>query len=164
MDLSFRPSAWYGTWRGAMARHVFFSFHYKFVWRVNQIRSAPNIIGSAAAGFHDKSLWESSKARPEQIKQMIRNALKGTSVTVVCITYGTKDRTYIDYEIDQSLARGNGLVGIQLHHLSDPHNSESRVGATPALILANGFKVYKYTNGPALSRHIEEAAEISGRA
>lgn len=35
-----------------MARRVFFSFHYQYVWKVNQIRSMPNIIGTAAAGFH----------------------------------------------------------------------------------------------------------------
>ncbi len=146
-----------------MARHVFFSFHYKFIWRVNQIRSMPNISGSAAAGFHDKSLWESSKGQPETIKRMIREALKGTSVTVVCITYGTADRTYIEYEIDKSLECGNGLVGIQLHHLSDPRVAESRVGKSPTKIEANGFKVYKYTNGARLSEHIEEAARLARR-
>lgn len=32
-----------------MARTVFFSFHYqRDIWRVNQIRSIPNITGNAA--------------------------------------------------------------------------------------------------------------------
>ncbi len=146
-----------------MARSVFFSFHYRYIWKVNQIRSMPNIIGTAAAGFQDSSLWESSKGSPETIKRMIRDALKNTSVTVVCVTYGTKDRTYINYEIDQSLARGNGLVGIQIHHLKDQNGTTGSPGAIPDQIEATGFKAYKYSNKEALARWIEAAAKIAGR-
>lgn len=39
-----------------MKRRVFFSFQYEHVWRVNQIRNIPNIIGTAAAGFVDASI------------------------------------------------------------------------------------------------------------
>ena len=46
-----------------MARRTFFSFHYKHIWKVNQIRSMPNITGTAAAGFQDASLWEESKKK-----------------------------------------------------------------------------------------------------
>ena len=41
-----------------MARRVFFSFHYqRDIWRVNQIRSIPNVTGCSAAGFQDASIW-----------------------------------------------------------------------------------------------------------
>jgi hypothetical protein len=67
-----------------MARRVFFSFHYKHVWKVNQIRSMPNITGTAAAGFQDASLWEESKKKSDRaIKALIDEGLKNTSVTVV---------------------------------------------------------------------------------
>jgi hypothetical protein len=47
-----------------VARRAFFSFHYqRDVWRVNQIRNLPEIVGSAAAGFQDASLWEEAKRR-----------------------------------------------------------------------------------------------------
>ena len=40
-----------------MARRVFFSFHYqRDIWRVNQIRSIPNVTGCSAAGFQDASI------------------------------------------------------------------------------------------------------------
>ena len=146
-----------------MARNVFFSFRYAHVFRVNQIRSMPNIIGSAAAGFKDSSLWESAKNKEATIKRMIDDGLKGTSVTVVCNTYGISTRRWINYEIDKSLERGNGLLGIQLHHLTDAINPDARVGAAPSQIEANGFKIYKYTNKDALARHIEEAARLAGR-
>jgi len=147
-----------------MARRVFFSFHYKYVWKVNQIRNVPNVTGTAAAGFKDASLWEGAKKKGDkEIKKLIDQALKNTTVTVVCVTYGTTQRKYINYEIDQSLARGNGLVAVQIHHLKDQNEETGSPGAIPPQIEANGFKAYKYSNIDALARWIEEAAKIAGR-
>ena len=147
-----------------MARNVFFSFHYKHVWKVNQIRSMPNIVGSAAAGFRDASLWEESKQKgAATIKRMIDKALDGTSVTVVFVTAGTTAREYIDYEIDETLERGHGLVAVQIHHLKDANQKIGLPGRIPAKITENGFKAYKYTNNQALARWIEEAAKLAGR-
>lgn len=147
-----------------MARRVFFSFHYKYVWKVNQIRSMPNITGTAAAGFQDASLWEEAKKKGDkEIKRMIDKALVNTSVTIVCVTYGTVNRKYINYEIDKSLERGNGLVAIQIHHLKDQKGETGSAGAIPSQIKANGFKAYKYTNKEALARWVEEAAKLAGK-
>ena len=123
----------------------------------------PNIIGNASAGFKDASLWEDAKKSETRIKKMIDDALEGTSVTVVCITVGISTRDWINYEIDQSLADGKGLLGIQIHHLTDPSFPDDRVGGAPSQIKENGFKVYKYTNKENLAKHIEEAAKLAGR-
>jgi antiphage defense system Thoeris ThsB-like protein len=147
-----------------MARRVFFSFHYKHVWKVNQIRNIPNVTGTAAAGFQDASLWEEAKKKGDaEIKKMIDEGLKNTSVTVVFVTYGSKDRKYIDYEIDQSLAKGNGLVAVQIHHLKDQNGDTGSAGAIPSQIEANGFKSYKYSTKEKLADWIEEAAELAGK-
>ena len=147
-----------------MARRVFFSFHYKHVWRVNQIRSMTNIIGTAAAGFQDGSLWEEAKKKGDkEIKSLIDKALKNTSVTVVFVTHGTASRKYINYEIDQSIARGNGLVAVQIHDLKDQNGKTGSAGSIPSQIEENGFKAYKYTNKESLARWIEEAAELAGK-
>ena len=147
-----------------MARRVFFSFHYDYVWKVNQIRSMPNVIGTSAAGFQDASLWEEAKKKGDkEIKRMIDRGLENTSVTVVCVTYGTTSRKYINYEIDKSLEGGNGLVAVQIHHLKDQNGQTGSPGAIPPQIEANGFKAYKYTNKEALARWIEEAAQKAGR-
>lgn len=146
-----------------MARTCFFSFRYRNVWRVNQIRSMPNVIGNAAAGFKDASLWEDAKKSEARIKKMINDALVGTSVTVVCISYGIQNREWINYEIDQSLECRNGLLGIQIHHLKDPAFPDDRVGTAPSQIEKNGFKTYKYTDKDYLAKHIEEAAILAGR-
>lgn len=148
-----------------MARTVFFSFHYQQdVWRVNQIRNIPEIVGTAAAGFKDASLWESAKAKGDkEIKALIDHALRGTSVTVVCIGTATAGRKYIDYEIQKSLDRGNALVGIQIHHLLDKDGLTDPVGRTPAKLLNAGAKVFKYVSSRSLSERIEEAAIAAGK-
>lgn len=147
-----------------MARRVFFSFDYKHVWRVNQIRSMTNIIGTAAAGFQDASLWEETKKKGDrEIKKLIDNALQNTSVTVICVTYGVAGRKYINYEIEKSLEKGNGLVAVQIHHLKDQYGNTGSPGAIPSQIEANGYKAYKYTTKEALARWIEEAAKLAGR-
>ena len=79
-----------------MARRVFFSFHYqRDIWRVNQIRSIPNVTGCSAAGFQDASIWEDAKKKGDDaIKKLIRDGLKNTSVTVVCVGEKTAGRKY----------------------------------------------------------------------
>ena len=147
-----------------MARRTFFSFDYRHVWKVNQIRSLTNVIPTAAAGFQDASLWEEAKKKSDAaIKRMIDAALNNTSVTVVLVTYGTSVRKFINYEIDQSLARGNGLVAVRIHHLRDPNVGMSAEGAIPRQIKANGFKAYKYSTPAKLAEWIEEAATIAGK-
>lgn len=147
-----------------MARRVFFSFHYqRDIWRVNQIRNVPEVMGTAAAGFSDASLWEEAKKKgDETIKRMIRDALKNTSVTVVCIGQKTAGRKFINYEIEQSLERGNGLVGIQIHHLEN-HEGETDVGPIPPQIEEAGFKVYKFVSVEKLAQRIGEAAALAGK-
>ena len=147
-----------------MARRTFFSFHYQHVYKLNQIRNMHNVIGTAAAGFHDASLWEKAKIKGDkEIKKMIDDALYNTSVTVVCVTRAIASRKYVNYEINQSLARGNGLVAVQIHHLKDQYGQTALPGAIPPQIKANGFKAYKYINKEYLARWIEEAARLAGK-
>lgn len=148
-----------------MARRVFFSFHYqRDIWRVNQIRNIGEIVGTAAAGFHDASLWEEAKKKGDAVvKAMIDEALKNTSVTVVCIGAATAGRKYIDYEINQSIARGNGLLGIQIHDLKDRSGQSDPPGAIPGALTKAGAPVYKYVDHARLAARIEEAARAAGR-
>jgi hypothetical protein len=143
-----------------MARRVFFSFHYqRDIWRVNQIRNIGEIVGSSAAGFHDASLWEEAKKKGDlAIKAMIDEGLKNTSVTVVCIGSQTAGRKYIDYEIKQSIARGNGLIGIQIHELKDKDGNTDSVGAIPSGLTQAGANVYKYVDHATLKKRIDEVA------
>lgn len=148
-----------------MARRVFFSFHYqRDIWRVNQIRNIGEIVGTAAAGFHDSSLWEESKTKGDAvIKAMIDEGLKNTTVTVVCIGGATAGRKFINYEISQSIARGNGLVGIQIHELKDRFGQTDSVGTTPTALTNAGVTIYKYVDHAKLKARIDEAAKAAGK-
>jgi len=148
-----------------MARRVFFSFHYqRDIWRINQIRNLHEIVGCAAAGFQDASLWEEAKKKSDaEIKKMIDSALERTTVTVVFIGAQTAGRKFINYEIEKSIARGNGLLGVQINHLKDRTGNTDPVGATPAMLTKHGAPVYKYVDGDKLAARIEEAAKKAGK-
>ena len=98
-----------------MARRVFFSFHYdNDVWRANQVRDSNVVAGMDVAGFFGESEYQAAKKNlTAAIKQMVLRHLDGTSVTVVLIGTETANRPWVKYEIEQSIARKNGLLGIQ---------------------------------------------------
>lgn len=130
-----------------MARRVFFSFHYqRDVWRTNQIRNAHIVDGTAAAGFQDASLWEEAKRKGDAaVKALIDKGLDGTTVTAVLIGSETANRKYVKYEIDQSIIRGNGLLGVYIHNLRDRNSNTDPPGRNPFDNLyweKNGQKVY----------------------
>lgn len=131
---------------------------------VNQIRNLPQITGVASAGFADASLWETTENQGDAaIKRLINAGLKNTSVTVVFVGAKTSGRKFINYEIDQSIARGNGIVAIEINHLKNEDGKTDPVGATPAKITRNGYKVYKYIGPARLAERIEEAAKAAGK-
>ncbi len=148
-----------------MARRVFFSFHYqRDIWRINQIRSIPNVTGCAAAGFQDASLWEKAKKEGDAaIKKLIDDGLNNTSVTVVFIGEKTAGRKYINYEIEQSIKRGNGIIGVRIHHLKDSDENVDAEGGIPAKLTAHGASVYKYVDHDKLAGWIEAAAKAAGK-
>ena len=148
-----------------MARRVFFSFHYqRDIWRVNQIRSIPNVTGSAAGGFEDASLWEDASRKGDAASmKLIDEGLFGTSVTVVCVGYQSAGRKYANYEITKSIARGNGIVAVQIHHLRDRDGNTDPPGAIPSEITANRYKAYKYRDHRHLADWIENAARAAGK-
>lgn len=148
-----------------MPRHVFFSFHYeKDIFRVNQIRNLPEIVDEAAAGFKDKSLWEESKTKGDAvIKALIDRALVGTSVSIVCIGSETAGRKYVDYEIERSILRGNGMLGVRIHHLDTPREKGGALGAIPALLAKHRVPIHAYAGHAALKGWIEAAAKAVGK-
>ncbi len=129
-----------------MARRVFFSFHYDDdIWRANQVRNANVVAGSEVAGFLDSSEYEKAKKKGKDgIQRMIRRHLDGTTVTVVLIGTKTANRRWVKYEIKQSLARKNGLLGIYIHHLKDPNKPPDSRGAKPSVPEGVEFPAYDW--------------------
>lgn len=94
---------------------------------------------------------------------MIDEGLKNTSVTVVCIGSATSGRKYIDYEISQSIARSNAIIGVQIHHLKNSAGNTDTAGATPAKLVTAKAKIYKYVDHASLKKWIEDAATAAGK-
>jgi len=65
--------------------------------------------------FFDRSLVDQVNSDdPAYIRQCIRDRMKGTSVTVVLIGEMTHKSSWVEWEIEESEERGNGLLGIKL--------------------------------------------------
>ena len=105
-----------------MTRHVFFSFKYTpDVWRANILRNRARIFGASSVGYWDDSLYEKSLAtNHEYIKRKIREGLEGTSVTVIIVTNRTIESSYVEYEYQRSIAKGNKILQIDVSGMNTP--------------------------------------------
>lgn len=149
-----------------MARRAFFSFHHgRDSWRIGQVRNCwVTKPDRESAGFWDAAEWEEVKLKtPEVIRKWIDKQLEGTSVTVVLIGAETSTRSYVKYEIERSVARGNGLIGIYIHNMKDVNARTDIKGANP---LPAGYPTYDWVNDNGrdnIGTWIEQAAKKAGR-
>lgn len=146
-----------------MARKVFFSFKYKDVSRAMVVRNSWVAQGREAAGFIDAADFEKVKRQGDTaIKNWIDNQLKGTSVTVVLVGKDTCSSRWVKYEIEKSIAIGNGLLGIDVSKIKDLQgNTSERCGQIP-----KGYKFYLWNNDNGyenMGDWIEKAAKDAGR-
>lgn len=144
-------------------RRVYFSFDYeRDLERVNKIRNVPKVVAGSSGGFHSTDVWETAQRRGDAaVKGLIRDALNNTSVTVVCLGHMTAYRKFLNFELEESLNRGNGVVAVQIHHISDKQGDRDEEGHVPPLIKIAGYKIYKHSSPRHLAEWIEEAAEIA---
>ncbi len=128
-----------------MARRTFFSFHYeRDVWRSSIVRNSSKLKPSITPDWIEASIWESAKTTgPSAVQKLIDDALVGTSVTAVLIGSQTASRRWVKYEIDQSIARGNGLLGIYIHNIEDRDGRTDTKGINP---LPSGYRAYDWVN------------------
>lgn len=164
-----------------MPRKVFFSFHYeRDSVRAGQVRNS-NVIKSKnveTSDFIDAANWEQVKRGGEDaIKRWIATQLNGTSVTVVLIGAKTSERKWVKYEIDESLKKGNGLLGVYIHNCRIFDGSTDSKGTNPfdnlyfdrngkKVYLSEIYKSYDWVNDSGrenLGVWIEQAAKDSGK-
>ena len=118
-------------------RFVFFSFHYeRDVWRANVVRNSWVTKGKSvdrnADGFIDAVSFEAVKKRGDKaVEDWIDSELKGTSVTVVLIGKETSERKFVKYEIEKSIERGNGLIGIRINQIENQNGETDAFGNNP---------------------------------
>ncbi|MDB4954129.1 MAG: hypothetical protein JWO36_1698 [Myxococcales bacterium] len=147
-----------------MGRRVFFCFYIKGdLSRANQVRASYEAEGGLSEGFHDISVWrEREKKGAADVHELIDTGIAASAVTVVLIGSETADRKYMDYEISQTLARGNGLLGIYIHDLKDAEGNTSVKGAVPAGMIAAGAPIYEWDSSK-FSAWVEAAAKHAGK-
>lgn len=75
---------------------------------------------------------------------MILRHLRNTTVTVVLIGTETAYRPWVKYEIEQSIARKNGLLGIHIHHLKNQNGQTSARGPKPSVPVHVEFPAYDW--------------------
>ncbi len=114
-------------------RKVFFSFDWDNVWRVQQVRNSWVTRGNyTSAGFVDSAEIEQLKRNTDQaIKNWINRQLEGTSVTCVLIGSDTADSEWVNYEIQRSIDKNNGLLGVYVHQVKDQNRKISEKGESP---------------------------------
>ena len=160
-------------------RHVFFSFDWDDVWRVNQARfSWVPKGGYTEAGFVDEAEIETLKRSTDPaIRRWIDDQLYGTSVTCVMIGSHTACSKWVKYEIEQSIEKQNGLIGIYIHNMKDRYGLTSNAGKDPFGEPPFNFRPASYLVYPCCSYYdwtkdnghwnlgdwIERAAQQAGR-
>jgi hypothetical protein len=95
-------------------------------------------------------------AQSPDVKKLIDKGLIGTSVTVVLIGAETSSRKFVDYEIEQSIARGNGLLGIYISYIKDKDGKTDIPGSAPARLTKVGAPCY-YWDYSKFGNWVEEA-------
>lgn len=146
-----------------MARRVFFSFKYEDVSRAMVVRNSWVTQGREAAGFVDKADFEKIKKQGDTaIRNWIDKQFQGTSVTVVLVGAKTCTSRWVKYEIEQSIKRGNGLLGVDISKIKDLQGKTSeRCGQIP-----KGYDFYLWNTDEGyknLGNWIEKAAREAGR-
>lgn len=146
-----------------MARRVFFSFKYKDVSRAMVIRNSWVTQGKKAAGFIDAADFEAIKKQGDSaIKKWIDEQLEGTSVTVVLVGEKTCNSKWVKYEIEKSIEKGNGLLGIDISKIKDLQgNTSERCGQIPK---GYAFHLWNKEGGyQNLGNWIDKAAQDAER-
>lgn len=147
----------------SMARKVFFSFKYDDVSRAMVVRNSWVTQGREAAGFIDSAEFEEiEKQGDDAIKAWIDEQLTGTSVTVVLVGEKTCGSKWVKYEINKSIEKGNGLLGIDVSKIKDLQgNTSERCGKIP-----KGYDFYLWNSDDGYSNMgnwIEKAAKEAGK-
>ena len=146
-----------------MARKVFFSFQYEDVHRAMNVRNSNVIAADTKVGFIDKADFEEVERRGDAaIKKWINDQLHGTSVTVVLVGTTTDKSKWVQYEIEQSIARGNGILTIDISKIADLNGKTTdccslRVPDAPHYL-------WNKNNGREnLGKWVEAAAKAAGK-
>lgn len=132
-----------------VSRHVFISFDHEDADEVNLLRGqAKN--EKLDLQFDDHSIKEPfDSTNADYIKRNIREKIDRCSVTIVYLTEKTASSTWVNWEIEESLRRGKGVIGV--------YKGDDPPSRTPPAFQQNGCKAVKWEHA-ALMQVIEDAS------
>lgn len=130
------------------SRHVFISFAYEDVDEVNLLRGQAKNENTDLQfdDFSVKEAFDSENA--DYIKRQIRERIERCSVTVVYLTEQTASSSWVNWEIEESLKRGKGVIGV--------YKGDAKPDKTPPAFQQNKCKAVKWEHS-ALMKAIEDA-------
>ncbi len=116
--------------------HVFISFAYEDIDEVNLLRGQAKNENTDLQfdDFSVKEAFDSTNA--DYIKRQIRECIDRCSVTVVYLTEESANSKWVNWEIEESLKRGKGVVGV--------HKGDAPPGKLPSVFRENGCKAVKW--------------------
>lgn len=132
-----------------VSRHVFISFDHEDMDEVNLLRGqAKN--EKLDLQFDDHSVKEPYDSNNiDYIKRNIREKIDRCSVTLVYLTDKTASSKWVNWEIEESLKRGRGVIGV--------YKGDAPPAKTPPAFQQNGCKAVKWEHA-ALAKAIEDAS------
>ena len=164
-----------------MARKVFYSFHYSNdINRVMVVRNRwVTHGGQSISGIIDHADFEVLKRKGDKaVYNWIDEQLKGTSATIVLIGSQTLNRPFVQYEICESIKRGNAIIGVYIHKIADMRsrltsthcNAHTVIGhysdKTPAYFDEVCDVIYDYVADDGYSNlgsWVEKAVKLKGK-
>ncbi|MCC6302182.1 MAG: TIR domain-containing protein [Gammaproteobacteria bacterium] len=131
------------------SRHVFISFDHEDMNDVNLLRGqAKN--DKLDLQFDDHSVKEPyDSANADYIKRQIREKIDRCSVTVVYLSNKTASSKWVNWEIEESIKRGKGVIGV--------YKGDKAPASLPSAFQKNGCKAVKWEH-TALMKAIEDAS------
>ena len=167
-------------YRLLMVRRIFPSFHYdRDIWRANKVRNSwLTHEDTETAGFVDSAEWEEVKENGDDaIDNWVDEQMQNTSVTTVLIGEETHSRKWVNREIEKSVEKNKGIVGIYIHNLEDRDGNTCSRGTNPLsshyatvngnrLSLSSIYNTYNWVTDDGydnLGDWVEEAATTAGR-
>ncbi len=131
------------------SRHVFISFDHDDLDDVNLLRGqAKN--DKVDLQFDDHSVKEPfDSTNADYIKRQIREKIDRCSVMVVYLSEKTASSKWVNWEIEESIKRGKGVIGV--------YKGDKAPASVPPAFQQNGCKSVKWEHA-ALMKAIEDAS------
>lgn len=133
---------------GETSQHIFISFAYEDVAEVNLLRGqAKN--ENCDLQFDDYSVKEAfDSSNADYIRRQIRERIDRCAVTLVYVSEHSVKSRWVNWEIEESLRRGKGVLGV--------YSGDKPPANLPSALVANGCKIVKWEHA-SLMKAIEEA-------